>query len=146
MASLSLRPNHHHHHYPNRRTDPTNIIIITQSLHTQPPSSLTQLASSWKTNPFKPKPTQSETHSIGNLFSSSDYTWGWVRSRGWSCQDAKPHRLVTSGPWRRGFRQSQRHQWRGRGGRSRSGAEPSDWRGTPSRSRHRSREIGEGWS
>ena len=75
--SLSLRPNHHHHHYPSWRIDPTIIIIITRSLHTQPPSSPTPIGEQTHSRPIEVVETQ------------------------------KPRCLIASGPWRRGFRRSQ---------------------------------------
>ena len=48
---LSHRPNHHRHHHHSITPHPATIIT-------------TQPASSRKTNSFKPKPTQFETHSI----------------------------------------------------------------------------------
>ena len=117
--SLALRPNHHHHS-SDRWTDPTIIIIITRSLHTQPPSSLTLIGE--------------QTHSSRNPLNSNTQPPSSPTPIGeqthWSYRDPKPRRLLTSGPWRRGFWRSQRRRWWGRWGpeSERRWAERVTWR------------------
>ena len=81
-----------------------------------------QLFQSGYSDPFNLKPTQSEHPTT--IITHPDRRTDLFKTH-WSCQDPKPCHFVASGPWRRGFRRSQRRRWRGRWGWSQWGW----WRG-----------------